>query len=82
MRMSCIAARRMRGGCILQERLAAQSAIMAEKEAALQESEGLRTHLEANAAVQHHQQQVTIARLQDSEACTAAKVHCTLMLCA
>ena len=59
----------------MQERMAAQNGVLDERETALQEGEGLRTHLEAKAAVQHHQQQAAITRLQESEACMAAKVQ-------
>ena len=67
---------------VLQESLAAQRAILDEKEAALHECERQRTHLEAENAVRHHQQQTTIAKLEDSEADMAAKVHMpSLALC-
>ncbi len=65
----------IKGEISLQERLAAQSVVLDEREAALQECEGQRTHAEAEAAVQHHQQQGITARLENSEADMAAKVH-------
>ena len=60
----------------MQGGLAVHSAALEEKEALLRECAGQRVHMEAQAAVQYHQQQVTIARLEDSGACMAAEVQC------
>ena len=64
----------------MQERLAVQSGVLREKEASLQACEGQRMHIEAKAAVQHHQQQVITSRLEDCGARMAAEVHCTSLL--
>ena len=64
------------GRCAVQEGLTVHSAALEEKEALLCECEGQRVHVEAQAAVQRHQQQVTTARLEDSGARMAAEVQC------
>ena len=60
---------------LLQELLAAQGALLEQKQAALQKCLSQSTHIEATAALREERQRSIIARLREGHACMTAEVR-------